>query len=74
MPDDLVFELGLAYRSLASEYRDLITDIANLVAHSAELALTTIDSQVLLERIEKGMVKVRIINDRIADKCQALNK
>lgn len=72
--NDPIFTLANAYRDLAFEYRDLITDIANHVSHSAELGLTTVDSHILLERVDVGQRRMKEINDKVIDKCQASNK
>jgi len=69
MSEDVIFNLGRAYRELAFEYRDLLADIANYVSHSAELGLVTVDSNILLERLDKGQMRVKEINDKVIKKC-----
>jgi hypothetical protein len=71
MPD-IILELASAYQSLAFEYRDLVIDITNHVRQSAILGLTTVDSAVILTRIDEGQKRVSEINNKVL--CQVLNK
>lgn len=68
---DTIIELARAYRALAREYNDLTTDIANHVKHSAELGLTTVDSRVLLDRLDKGHKRVMEINDKVSESAKS---
>lgn len=64
-------ELLLAYRRLNEANSNLVAELAKLVCHGANTGLDNIDSQVLLEILQKHNETVRKINRKFLEESDA---